>query len=289
MMSNSNNKATALIAPMLVTAAVALILTIEPAPGQSQTQVQAQMQPQGQGQGQSRRDRFRRDTSTSPASGRSTPGRPDSSNRPDFNRVDRNRRDNATARDTGRPGRITRPMEPNGGRFVDSGPVGPVEKDEQWDKYKIILARNMFSRDRVPVQEQRKSRPGPTVNPESYFLLRAVVQEDNRFLAFVEDKQSGSVLRLREGDHVARGQIKSLTLDSLEYQLQDKVTSINLGYDLEGGHGAVTASDIANFTPPTASSASPGATSTTPTAAPTAGEDEILKRLMEQRKQQMGQ
>ncbi len=109
------------------------------------------------------------------------------------------------------------------GRFVDRRPVGPVEKDEQWDKYKVILTRNMFSRDRVPDKERRDRRPGPTVNPESYFLLRGVVQEDNRFLAFVEDKQSGSVLRLHEGDHVARGQIKSLTLDSLEYQSQDKV------------------------------------------------------------------
>ena len=56
-------------------------------------------------------------------------------------------------------------------------------------------------------------------NPESYFLLKGVVQENNQFIAFVEDKQTGSVLRLRQGDRVARGTVKSLTLDGLEYEL----------------------------------------------------------------------
>lgn len=152
----------------------------------------------------------------------------------------------------------------------------------------------MFSRQRVPIRlvDDRPAPPQPMPNPESYFLLRGVTYEDhpagsNQFVAFVEDKQTGSVLRLHQGDRVARGTIKSLNLDGVEYQLADKTTAVSMGFDLEGRHGAVTAGDLASYTP-TATFTAPGAT-TGPQAAPAADEAEILKRLMEQRKQQLGQ
>jgi hypothetical protein len=121
-------------------------------------------------------------------------------------------------------------------------------------------------------------------DPESYFLLRGVVQQDNQFIAFVEDKRTGTVLRLREGDTVARGMVKSLNLDGLQYQFQDKTISVTMGSDLEGGSGALTASDLASF-----SALAAPAASSTGSVAPSADEAEILKRLMEQRQQQLGQ
>jgi hypothetical protein len=57
-----------------------------------------------------------------------------------------------------------------------------------------------------------------------------------------------------------------------------------MGSDLEGGSGAITAGDLANFS----SMAAPAASSTG-SSAPSADEAEILKRLMEQRQQQLGQ
>ncbi len=157
------------------------------------------------------------------------------------------------------------------------------ERGEQWAKYNIILDRNMFSRTRMPSrpQEAAEDRPKIVPNPESYYLLKGVVQEDHQFIAFVEDKRTGSVLRLREGESVARGTIKSLTLDGFQYQFQDKTIPVSMGSDLEGGSGAVTAGDLASFS----SMAAPS----TGSAAPSADEAEILKRLMEQRQQQLGQ
>jgi hypothetical protein len=162
-------------------------------------------------------------------------------------------------------------------------------QDEQWAKYDIILARNMFSRDRIPKRKRDAmvEPPKNMPNPESYFLLRGVTQENSQFIAFVEDKQSGSVLRLHQGDHVARGTVKSVNLDGLEYQLADKTTPVSLGYDLEGGRGAVTAGELASLSQ-TAAPAAQGQSAGSP-AAPSANEAEILKRLMEQRKQQLGQ
>lgn len=249
----------------------------------------------GQGQSSSRRDRTdrtgtdrsRRDVSTGQDPARSRSTRPEASTSPAASA--------ATAAPTAR---ITGPAEPNvaakpaenrSSRPVERPRVRSAGQDEQWAKYDIVLKRNMFSRQRVPIR-QRDDRPAPPTvmpNPESYFLLKGVVQENHQFIAFVEDKQTGSILRLRQGDRVARGMIKSLTLDRLEYQLADKTTAVSMGFDLEGRHGAVTAGDLAGYTP-TATFAAPGAT-TSPQAAPSADEAEILQRLMEQRKQQLGQ
>jgi len=162
-------------------------------------------------------------------------------------------------------------------------------QDPQWAKFEIITQRNMFSRLREPVRpegERPVERQRAVPNPESYLLLKGIVQEDNQCIAFVEDKQSGHVVRLRAGDSVARGTVKSLDLDGLEYQFQDRVVRVALGFDLEGGQGAITAGDLASYVP-MASSTSAEAPATP--ALPAADEAEILKRLMEQRKQQMAQ
>jgi hypothetical protein len=282
-----------MVALTLVAAAIALVIASWPAIGRSQSQSQSQ----------SRRDRSRRDFQTGPSSDRSGSGRPDSSNRSGSGKFDPRRRDassqsNSTKADAARPGtsgqsgRITGPPEPNAAKAVERRPVRRAVQDEQWAKYDIILARNMFSRDRIPARV-RDAREEPTKNmpnPESYFLLRGVTQEkeNSQFIAFVEDKKSGSVLRLHQGDHVARGTVKSVNLDGLEYQLADKTTPVNLGYDLEGGRGAITASDLANYSQTAAPAAAQGSSAGQP-AAPSANEAEILKRLMEQRKQQLGQ
>lgn len=121
-------------------------------------------------------------------------------------------------------------------------------------------------------------------NPESYLLLRGIVQEDGTFIAFVEDTRSATILRLRQGHSVARGTIASLSLDSLEYELEGKKTTIRMGYDLEGGHGAVTAGELMEWSQ---TSAAVGATEAEP-AAPTGEQADILKQLLERRKQELG-
>jgi len=253
----------------------------------------------------SRRDRYRRESGQD--SSRYGSSRSDGSSRTSSGRPEPVRREglapqisSQSAPIPGAPapqeGRITGPAEPNrpAPRHTESRSTPPrtirpshqPEQDEQWTQYKIIVQRNIFDRNRQPMRTGPiiDDRPRPVMpNPESYLLLRGIVQENGQFLAFVEDKQSGSVLRLRAGDHVARGTIKSLNLDGLEYQLGDKTTGVRLGYDLEGGHGALTAGDLANYLP-MAAPAGQSAPSAAPAPLP-ANADEILKRLMERRQQ----
>ncbi len=248
----------------------------------------------GRSQDSSRRDRerMRREymSGMRPSSGRSDASGQSGSTRSDTARREAPKGAPTTKASSARPGtpeqagRITKPAEPNvAPRPVERRAPRRVVQDEQWKKYEIITQRNMFSRLRVPVP-----RGGPVVeppkivpNPESYLLLKGVAQENNQFIAFVEDKRTGSVLRLREGDPIARGRVKSLNLDGLEYEFQGKTTPVRMGSDLEGGLGAVTAADLASLTP----LATPAGGSA---PAPTADEAEILKRLMEKRQQEMG-
>jgi len=167
----------------------------------------------------------------------------------------------------------------------------PTGRQDAWAKYEIILNRNIFSRNRQPLRARRavEEEPKPMVlpDPESYYILKGIVQEDREFIAFVEDKRDGSILRLRTGDAVARGTVKTLSLDMLEYEMADQVTAVKLGFDLQGGYGAVTATDLMEWSQTSTTPAAPVPSGQEPV--PSADEADILKRLMEQRKQQLGQ
>ncbi len=164
------------------------------------------------------------------------------------------------------------------------------EQEDVWARYDIILRRNIFSRNRQAFRPREATEEPQQVampNPESYYILKGIVQENDEFIAFVEDKRNGGVLRLREGDSVARGLIKALNLDTLDYEMGDQVTSIRLGSDLEGGYGAVTSDDVMEWSQTPATTAQPAQSG--PQPPPSGDEAEILRRLMEQRKQQLGQ
>jgi len=165
----------------------------------------------------------------------------------------------------------------------------PNQPDDPWTKYELILERNMFSRQRGPRRRENREERREVAMPnlESYFRLRGIVQEDGRFIAFVEDTRSNSVLKLREGDSVARGTIKTLTLDTVEYQLEDQVTTVRLGYDLEGGQGAVTMNELMEWSQTAVTPASSSEASSS--EAPTGEAADILKQLMERRRQELGQ
>lgn len=175
------------------------------------------------------------------------------------------------------------------GAIASLGPAAsrgqePAEEPNSWAKYEIILKRNIFSRQRGPEQTRtrRDDQPLAVPNPESYYRLEGVVQEDGTFIAFVEDMRSGSVLRLRQGQNVARGVVKSLTLDSMEYEYEGRTVAVELGRDLEGGLGAVTRTELLEWS---SSQTSQPATSSEPA---TEADPDILKQLMERRQQELG-
>lgn len=165
-----------------------------------------------------------------------------------------------------------------------------VQKKDAWENYKIILQRNIFSRQRGPRIDPSQSRrmdapPPPT--PESYHMLKGIVEENNVYIAFIENTQTGQMLKVREGDSVARGKVTAFNLDTIEYQFEDNKVTVALGNDLEGGKGTTTLNQMYELS----QSYTPTSTSqekTKESSSPSADEAEILKQLMERRRQQLG-
>lgn len=176
-------------------------------------------------------------------------------------------------------------------------PIGPQEgqrptnASDSWDTYKIVVERNMFSRQRSPRVDRSRRRQVPVAppapDPESYVVLKGIIQEDGAFMAFLEDTQSGQILRVRQGDIVVRGKIKSLTLDSIEYEFEDKTTTVTMGLNLQGGRDGTSFTGMYELLQTSSTTPAEGTTeSSTP---PSEDEAEILRQLMERRQQQVGQ
>ncbi len=167
-----------------------------------------------------------------------------------------------------------------------------TEQQNSWTAYKVIVERNMFSRQRSAGAE-RSNRgdgdvrtPPPAPDPESYYLLKGIVQENGAFIGFLEDTRSGEILRVHEGDKAARGVIKALSLDSIEYQLEDRTMTVTMGHDLQGGQGAVTMSQLSEWLQTSSPAPQQG---TTQPSSPSGDDADVLRQLMERRKQQIGQ
>ncbi|MHC4355743.1 MAG: hypothetical protein ACYS0H_23840 [Planctomycetota bacterium] len=161
---------------------------------------------------------------------------------------------------------------------------------DSWGTYRIVVERNMFSRQRGPrITRRRRQVPvaPPAPDPESYVVLKGIVQEDGTFIAFLEDTQSGQVLRVRQGDSVVRGKIKALTLDSIEYEFEDKITTVTMGLNLQGGRDGTAFTGMYELSQ--TSSTTPAEGTAESSAPPSEDEAEILRQLMERRQQQIGQ
>ncbi len=127
----------------------------------------------------------------------------------------------------------------------------------------------------------------PAPNPESYVVLKGIVQEDGAFIAFLEDTQSGQILRVHKGDKAVRGVITDMGLDSIEYKFADHTTIVTMGFNLEGGRDGTTLTGMYELSQTYSSTAEEGTTE--PSSPPTEDEAEILRQLMERRQQQIGQ
>ena len=271
MKSNSCNR-TAISA--LLAVAVALV-ALWPATGQSQSSSR-----------RDRYDRYRRDMSS-----RSSSSKTEQTARPTSEKKDQAKKTVEPNAAGAAPGAANaakaRPAEAS--PPVESPRIEKLGIDA---KYDVILGRNIFSRQRRPArqeQEMREAMKTVAPNPESYFTLKGIVQENDAFIAFIEDSQGGGVLKLRQGDRVARGTIKTLSLDAIEYQSENQTISVKLGYNLEGGRGAVSTGQMQEWPAMTSTTGAAPAAQTGQGQPPSADEAEILKRLMEQRQQQLGQ
>jgi hypothetical protein len=102
---------------------------------------------------------------------------------------------------------------------------------------------------RSPFTHGPKKAGGPG-GPETGFVFRGVVENGGKFTAFIEDRNAKRTTLLAVGESVARGKVKSVTLDAMEYEAAGSAKRIEVGQDLNGV--------VVPPTPPASKPAPPG-------------------------------
>jgi len=206
---------------------------------------------------------------------------------------------------------------PGGSAFAQAG-----DGQESFRRsYSILLERDIFSRNRRPYVPERE-RPAYEAPPpppiESTLVLTGISRQQGQTVAFIENMGTGLIERHAVNSLIARGRIQSLTLDLLVYarkaegEVSDpnaapeseatrvspppQLTKVWIGQTLMGETSTGSRSFSTNagtefFAAPT-TGALPGAGGSPASAEATPADSgelsDIAKRLMERRKQELG-
>jgi len=178
-----------------------------------------------------------------------------------------------------------------------------AEGDEQpadsrqasWSDYSLVTQRNIFSRnrgrraERSPGNDAREAPQAVALAPESYMVLKGIVAAGRTFAAFIEDTRTNEVFRVTAGGTIGAGTVTALTLDSIVYRQQDKEATILVGQTLLGASGqtVLTFDNLMQWST-TETAATPGGAA--PAAEATSeAEAEMKRKLLERRKQELGE
>lgn len=171
-------------------------------------------------------------------------------------------------------------------------------------KYKLILERNIFSRERKVYREvldvPRNEPPPPPL--EASFVVVGISRQDGMTVAFIEDTSLGQVDQYAVNSQIAAGTIQAMTLDSLQYRTSTDVNDVNavavtdvkvgqslLGETASGAFGGSGRSGRRGDRREGDSRRGPDRDGTTPSQTSEAAEmseedmDAVLKRMMERR------
>ncbi|MCD6417148.1 MAG: hypothetical protein J7M08_10710 [Planctomycetes bacterium] len=144
-------------------------------------------------------------------------------------------------------------------------------EDQSWEKYKILVERNIFLRYRRAQTNAPDDVPrAEPQTPEHYVFLRGVMRTQEGYAAFLEDTRSGDTMRVMDGDDLLDGHVGEVTLDAVQYVSKDQSVTIAVGENLEKGTAAP--SDDSEQTLPAS-----------------AGAADILEKLKQRRQEELGQ
>ena len=171
---------------------------------------------------------------------------------------------------------------------VSAAPAAPEQHSQRtWDTYQVLVERNIFSRDRArAVQRRAEATLTPVPNPDRYIVLTGIVVQDEEYIAFLEDSRDGITVRARTGDVVARGRLKNIAFDHVEYETNGDSVTVDVGQSLGR---ASPASMPASGSEEVGRAVEPSA-DRTPAAAGSArdADQNLLERLRQRRQRELG-
>jgi hypothetical protein len=131
----------------------------------------------------------------------------------------------------------------------DQSPAGGPNGSLLPQEYAILQTRNVFGHG---PGHGGKGRGGP----EAAFVFKGTVLAGKNFTAFIEDMSDKNVVQAAVGDPVARGRIKSIDLDAIQYEVAGDSRRIEVGQNLNG--------EAVQPPPPTSQPSGPPATNGPP-------------------------
>ena len=188
----------------------------------------------------------------------------------------------------------------SGPGFTPARGATPRGENGFYQKYGILVERNIFSRNRSRKADKRDENPKTIVQRSAHeeFILRGISRWSKEYVAFLENTRDGQTKMYRIGDSVAEGKIKNITLDYVEFEIKKNVKKVEIGKNMQGEiyTPSVTFDDLINQTETLsdqvetssdrAKTSSEPATTTNSDAGAESSEEQndILKKLLERRK-----
>jgi hypothetical protein len=150
--------------------------------------------------------------------------------------------------------------------------------------YLVLTNRSIFKKGMQTVDPFAPTTP-PVPQPPSVYTVQesslefnGATRADENRAAFFENTSTHEVLTRHAGDFVADGKILAITLDSIDYQVNGRTTTIMLGQTLDGEDG-----------PSMASAPSISLSSTQPSGTFTGPQAAMLEQLRQKRLKELGQ
>lgn len=166
-----------------------------------------------------------------------------------------------------------------------------------WQDYRLLSERNIFSRNRVKTVQQQFTQPvnirREEIREDGFLVLRGIIRQAGRFIAFIEDNRSGEIKKVLKDGVIGKGKVRDITLDQITYELEGKSAQVKIGMTMGGEVAQAGSGFSSGFTAPVQQTfidfSSTGNVSQP--QAKTSGEDmkDILQRLKERRKKELGE
>ena len=114
-----------------------------------------------------------------------------------------------------------------------AAPASQPTSQPAWARYEVVVERNMFSRDRGAAAPRRtettvRARPVPGRN----IVLTGIALQGEEHVAFLEDTLTGTTAETRIGEAVLGGRLTKITLDSIDYEKDGDIVTVEIGQNL---------------------------------------------------------
>lgn len=180
-----------------------------------------------------------------------------------------------------------------------SAPAVAASDKNTYDRYKVIFERNIFSKDRRPPRPPAERKSKSVTKVIEIYVLRGISAEAgrNHRFALIEEQVSAQSKMVGIGADILAGRIVDIQADGVLFENNGDIQKIKIGDEFGQNSATVEVeAEAANSeTEPPAENKTESAEETTPAQTETqntetkaADENDVLKKLMERRKREMG-